>query len=203
MIRGGGWLWWLTDRSPVDEARVRSGEPVALIGDPGDALDDWARAVDPHRAVLDLTDKRRVPTVGHVRRTFDGATTPIVIGNRPERVLRSLGMWAQPYYVTAAPLASRPTDAMPLLEMALAELATTRPLRVADLGDDGDGLAAYPWRGLVEIRTTARYLAALIEEGNITRAAIRLGVTRQCLSRYLGRRMYGGPVHGTPRSAAR
>lgn len=202
MIRGGGWLWWLTDRSPVDEWRVRRGEPVALIGEPGDALDDWARAVDPHRPLLDLTDKRPVPSVGHVRRAFGGAT-PIVIGNRPERVLRCLGMEAQPYYVSAAPLASRPTDAMPLLEMVLAELATTQPLRMADLGDDAAGLAAYPWRGLGEIRTTARYLAALIEEGNITRAAIRLGVTRQCLSRYLGRRMYGGPDHGTPRSAAR
>jgi hypothetical protein len=199
VIVGSGWGWWLDDRSTVAEARVIGGEPLALVGSARDGLREWANAIDPQRPVLDLQDGQPVPTVGQLRRAFE-ASSPIVLGTRPERVIRSIGLTVQPYYLEAAPLSRRPTDAPMLLEAAISEYLA-RPVWLADLGERAGPLRAYRWRGLGEIRHAARHLAAVLAEGNLTRAAARLGITRQAMSRYLDRRTGGD--HQPPRSPGR
>jgi hypothetical protein len=135
----------------VDERRVTSGEPIALIGATSDALRAWAQAVGPERRVLDLQGGGYRPTVGTVRKAFDGAA-PIVLANRPEHVVRALGYAHQPYMVGAVPLAARPDDAPLLLQAAIDEL-TPVPLPFDALGQRAELLRAYHWpRGLGEIR---------------------------------------------------
>lgn len=184
---GRGWRWWLTKASPVDEARVTSGEPLALIGDRPDTIDVWAAAIDATRAVLDLRDGRPPATVGQVRRAF-AEGEPIVLASRPERVIAALGLGRQAYYLGAVGLHRRPGDAMALLQAAIDE-RTSVPRPLASLGSRAVALQEHRWRGLGEIRVTARYVAALLDaRGNLTGAARALGVSRQAITRALDRR---------------
>jgi hypothetical protein len=173
----------------VDERRVTSGEPIALIGGTHDALRAWAQLIGPERRVLDLQGGAYRPSVSVVRKVFAGAHGVIVLAGRPEQVVRALGLEHQTYMVAAVSLRARPDDALVLLQAAIDEL-TPVPLPFDALGQRAEQLRAYDWpRGLAEIRATAWVATALLmTEGNLTAAASKIGVTRQALQRWFVRR---------------
>ncbi len=181
-------LRWYLGRQDVepDIVRVVMGGPLAIVGGKWDDAVGFAERLAPERAVLDLN--RRVPPAREVRELFAAQPDAIVIAELPEQVITSIGLIAQPWYMSIASLSSRPGEAVDLLREAIAQLGVEQPLEL--LGADVvGGLGAYPWpRGLNELREASRRIAAWIESGNLTAAAKRLQITRQAVTRYVARR---------------
>lgn len=181
-------LRWYLGRQDVepDIVRVVMGGPLAIVGGRWDDAAGFAARLAPERATLDLS--RRVPPAREVRELFSAQPDAIVLAERAEQVIESIGLIAQPWYLPIASLTSRPDQAINLLREAIAQLGVSPPLDV--LGADVvAGLVAYPWpRGLHELREASRRIAAWIESGNLTAAAKRLHITRQAVTRYVARR---------------
>ena len=189
MNRVAPWRWWIGS-APVDDARILSGKPLALIGSARDAILDWPAAVDPGRPVLDLRDGRPLPRAREVRHLYAGPPFPIAIATRAARVLDALGLAVQPYMVAAVPLSARPGDALTLLQMAVDQHATSRPLPLLRLGHRYRAVVERTWHDLAELRTAARLLAALIASGgNVTRAAEHSMISRQAFQRAMRRHL--------------
>lgn len=187
MMRDAILRWYLGRDDVHDDAmRVVMGDPLAIIGGRWDDALGFAQRLAPKRALLNLD--QRIPTARELRDLYAAQPDAVVVADRPERVVSALGLVAQPWYMHVSPLTARPHEAVRLLRDAIHQLGVTRPLEA--LGSDViAGLVAYQWpRGLHELRNAATRLAAVLVEGNITAAARRLAVTRQAVSKYLGRR---------------
>jgi hypothetical protein len=116
-----------------------------------------------------------------------GCVRPIVGALDADQVRRAFGDLPQLSVLRLSALAERKDDVVPLLNRLLIEHDSAH--RIEELGERwSERLREHPWpRNLSELRETERRLRALLESGNKTEAARRLGSSRQALDKFLRR----------------